>query len=203
MNRAASTSFTQKIVYAFCKNFIFVMLKLFWRFKVEGMENVPREGSIIIAANHRSYADPPVVGCALSRQVHFMAKEELFRFRPFGLLIKTLNAHPLRRSGDVAAFKMAMTLLKEGNGVILFPEGRRIKTQALAPAKPGVGLLSKSSECKIIPAYIHNTAYMKWFKKIIVCYGIPLSPEGFDSHQALADEVMRRIQLMKDRIKEN
>src|SRR5207253_1193849 len=79
-----------------------------------------------IAATHRSFADPPLVGVSVPREVHFLAKRELFRFKPFGWLIGQLNAHPLnRRAGDVSAIRQAQRILKDGHVLIVFPEGRR------------------------------------------------------------------------------
>jgi 1-acyl-sn-glycerol-3-phosphate acyltransferase len=189
-----------RILYFICKNSVWIFLKIFWRIKVTGLERVPHSGGFIIAANHRSLVDPPVVGSVLNRNVHFMAKEELFRFGPFGWLISHLNAHPLRRSGDVRAFKLALRLLRSGEGVILFPEGRRSKTDELQKAKPGVGLLAKATGCAVVPAYIHNTGYFKKLKKIRVCFGSALYPDRFESDQALADATMQEIQKMKDHV---
>ncbi len=166
--------------------------------KVLGLANVPKTGSVIIAANHRSFADPPVVGSAIVRAVHFMAKEELFEFGPFGWLISGLNAHPLKRTGDVGAFKLALNLLHSGCALILFPEGRRSPTTELLKPKAGVGFLSMTADCPVVPTYVHNTAYFRQFKKVVVQFGTPILPQGFESHQALADEVMKQIQKMKD-----
>lgn len=171
-----------------------------WRANVKGKENVPKKGGVIIAANHRSLVDPPVVGSVLPRNVHFLAKEELFHFGPFGWLIKNLNAHPLRRSGDVRAFKIALRLLRSGEGVILFPEGRRAKTDQLQKPKAGVGLLAKATGCAIVPAYIHNSGYVSKFKKIYVRFGPPLNPDNYESDQAMADAVMQEIQKMKEQV---
>ncbi len=166
-----------KTLYFLFKNTFRFLLILFWRIKVLGREYVPDKGGVIVAANHRSLADPPVVGSSLNRDVHFLAKEELFRFLPFGWLITQLNAHPLKRSGDVGALKMALRLLRSGQGVILFPEGRRSKTDDLQKGKAGVGLLAKATGCPVVPAYIHNTGYLKQFRKVQVRFGAPLFPD--------------------------
>jgi 1-acyl-sn-glycerol-3-phosphate acyltransferase len=158
---------------------------------------MPASGGVIVGANHRSYADPPLVGVSIPKEVHFLAKRELFLFAPFGWLISNLNAHPLNRSGDVSAFKVSQRLLEAGCVMIVFPEGRRNKSEIMAPAKAGVGLLSKITGCPIVPTYIHNSAYLKSFRKIIVTFGKPLYPEGFEDQQSLADEVMRRISELR------
>lgn len=168
--------------------------------EVHGLENIPQTGGVILAANHRSYADPPLVGCHISRQVHFLAKMELFQFRPFGWLITNLNAHPLNRSGsDVSALKTAKRVLEEGNTMIVFPEGRRNRSNVLGQPKAGIGLLAKMAGCPVVPVYIHNSAEMIFFKKISIYFGKPLLPEQFNSNQDIADAVMSEIQRMKEK----
>ena len=188
----------QRAVYLFCKYVCWFYFRLGWRLRVNGSQNVPLAGPVIIAANHRSYADPPLVGVAVKRNVHFLAKEELFRFRPFGWLISTLNAHPLRRgASDVRAFKASRDILQQGEALILFPEGRRIREDALAPAKAGVGMLAAMAECPVIPAYIQNSAHMNQFKRLSVSFGSPLFAKNYPSYQALADDVMQQISRLK------
>ncbi len=189
-----------KILYFVFKNTFRLLFGTIWRTSIKGAENVPKTGGVIIAANHRSLVDPPVVGSSLPRDVHFLAKEELFQFGPFGWLITNLNAHPLRRSGDVRAFKIALRLLNSGEGVILFPEGRRSKTDDLQKAKAGVGLLSKTTGCAIVPAYIHNSGYVSKLKKMYVRFGAPLHPGNYETDQAMADAVMLEIQKMKQQV---
>ncbi len=166
-----------------------------------GQENIPRQGTAIIAANHRSYTDPPLMGSSSPRMVHFLAKSELFEFRPFGWLIKNLNAHPIKRGRqDIAGFKAAKEILDNGNILILFPEGRRIDEDAFAPAKAGVGMLATLANCPVIPTYIHNSGYLKYFRPVTVAFGTPLSPKDYGSYQELADQVMVEMAKIKTRI---
>lgn len=157
-------------------------------------------GPLIVSANHRSFADPPLLGISLSRRVHFLAKRELFRFRPFGWLISNLNAHPLNRKGDVGAFKTAMKVLEDNEPMIVFPEGKRNKTDGFLPAKAGVGMLAVLAKAPILPVYIHNSAEMKRLKRITVVFGTPIRPDGFGDYQALAAEVMKRISDMREQL---
>ncbi len=196
--RKIKSPFYQPFLYFISKNLCYLVFKLGWRLRVRGADNVPNEGAVIIASNHRSLADPPLVGCLLKRPVHFLAKEELFSFKPFGWLISNLNAHPLKRaSSDVRAFKAAREILESGNGLILFPEGRRGKTDDLQPAKAGVGMLSAMAGCPVVPVYIANSAYMKDFRPITVSYGRPLYFKDFADYQAMADGVMAEIGRLK------
>jgi 1-acyl-sn-glycerol-3-phosphate acyltransferase len=144
-----------------------------------------------------------VVGISTPREVHFLAKEELFRFKPFGWLIRRLNAHPLNRKGDVAAFKLAQRILEEGYALIVFPEGRRSKTDHLAKPKAGVGLLAIRTGCPVVPTYIHNTGHLKKFRRAQVHFGSPLQAKSFHSSQAISEEVMRQIQRLKDRVRQD
>ena len=186
------------LLYAFAKNAALLYLKTGWRLRILGKENIPMDGPVIVSANHRSFADPPIVGATMPRRVHFLAKAELFRFRPFGWLISNLNAHPLNRRGDVTAFKIAKRVVADGEAMIVFPEGKRSKIEGFLPAKPGVGMLSLMTKAPILPAYIHNSSYMKAFHRITIVYGPVIRPDGFSDYQVLADEVMRRIAALRE-----
>lgn len=185
-------------IYRFCRGFCRMMFQLLWRMEIHYPERVPSQGPLIVCANHRSFADPPVVGSALLRPVHFLAKKELFSFRPFGWLISRLNAHPLNRSGDVGAFKMALRVLKNDGVMIVFPEGGRSKIDQFRPAKPGVGLLAKKTGVPILPIYIHNSAH--WLKgyPLTVVIGFPMKSSQFDNYNEVGPAVMRQIKNLKD-----
>jgi 1-acyl-sn-glycerol-3-phosphate acyltransferase len=187
----------RKKFHRFAQWLVHFVLAMIWRIEVRGQENIPPTGAVIIASNHRSFGDPPIVGSSIPRAVHFLAKKELFDFRPFGWLISNLNAHPLNRGGDVAAFKLAQNLLSQGEALIIFPEGGRSKTDEFRPAKPGVGMLAQMAECPIVPTYVHNSAYMKKLKKIRVVFGPPVFAKGHESYQDVAEAVMRQIGELK------
>ncbi len=190
-----------RILYDGAKNVARIFFTLGWRLSVQGKGRIPRKGPVIFAAHHRSYADPPLIGSTVPRDVHFLAKRELFNFRPFGWLIGQLNAHPLnRKAGDVGAIRAAQRLLKDGHALIVFPEGRRSKTDNLARPKAGVGMLAFLASCPVVPTYIHNSGHLVKFRKVIIRFGPPLYPHTFDSYQALAEGVMRQIQKMKEEI---
>lgn len=187
----------RNIFHRFAQWLVHFVLTIVWRLEVHGQENIPKTGAVIIASNHRSFGDPPIVGSSIPRAVHFLAKKELFRFRPFGWLISNLNAHPLNRGGDVAAFKLAQNLLSEGNALIIFPEGGRSKTEDFRPAKAGVGMLAQMAQCPIVPTYIQNSAYMKKLKKIRVVFGPVLYAKDYGSYQDAAEAVMKKIGELK------
>ena len=126
-------------------------------FKVEGLENVPLEGPVIVACNHVSYWDPVLIGCALPRQVFFMAKDDLFEKPVLGFLIKKLGAFPVKRKqGDVSAIRKSLQILKENKVLGIFPEGTRSKSGAIQEALAGVVLIMEKSKAPILPLKVYG-----------------------------------------------
>lgn len=131
--------------------------------EVRGRSNVPRDGGLIVASNHISYFDPPFVGTAAVRELHFLAKEELFRPPVFGSLIRAYNSIPIRRgAADVRGLTAAMEVLRAGHALILFPEGTRSRDGELHSAKPGVGMLAVNTGARILPCHIHGSDRSPW-----------------------------------------
>lgn len=174
--------------------------KTLWRIQLVGRENVPQQGGILFAPNHASWADPPLVGSLSGRMIHFMAKQELFEIPIFGWLIRQVNAFPLRRAErDVGAFRMAQRILIGGGALIVFPEGTRQKTGTLGKAKPGVGMLSIKTGCAVLPVYIHNSHRFRFFGRLGMSFGKPISPPaGEKDYQAHTDRVMAAIAALKE-----
>jgi len=111
-----------------------------------------------VAANHISFWDPPLVGCVIPREVHFLAKEELFKAPVLGPLIRSVNAIPIRRgAADLRGLTRAIDALKHGGAVLLFPEGSRMRDGELHPARPGVGLMAVHADVPIAPCYISGS----------------------------------------------
>ncbi len=179
---------------------------------VRGKEFVPRHGGFIVACNHISFWDPPLVGAAVPREVHFLAKEELFRNRAFGWLITSLNAIPIRRGlVDHVGIKVALEAVRGGRGLMLFPEGGRVKDGVLKPALPGVGLLSVRAGVPVVPAYVRGSDRIKRamarLARIDIAFGEPFSPPterkgraSRELYRAVGEEVMNRIAELKGRI---
>lgn len=190
-----------RFLYRLSRFLFYWAYKIVWRLQIRHAERVPPKGALIIASNHKSYADPQVVGITIPRPVHFLAKEELFRFRPFGWIIAQLNAHPLkRRGGDIAALRLSLSILSKNGALIIFPEGRRGKTDHFQPPKAGVGLLAQRTGAPILPIYIHNSGHIRKFKKLIVSFGKPIYANRHQSHQTLAEEVMKQIAKLKQEL---
>lgn len=188
------------MIYKVSKIFIYFIYRIFWRMQTSGLENIPKTGAFIVAANHRSLLDPPLIGSSLSRPVHFLAKQSLFKNPLFAWFIRQLNAHPISRTGGAGAFKVAYRILKQGGGIAVFPEGTRSPTDELGRAKPGVGLLSFKSKAPVIPAYIHNSAHTAKFKKIYICFGRPIHSDSFEDYGELSTAIMEEIKSLKDSI---
>jgi 1-acyl-sn-glycerol-3-phosphate acyltransferase len=170
-----------------------------WRRRVIGVENVPAQGGVILAANHASNMDPPVVGSSISRRVFFMAKQELFATPAFGWFIKQLNAFPIRRvERDMGAFRMAQRILTSGESLILFPEGTRQRGGTLGKARPGVGMLALKARCPVVPVYVHNSHLAGRLAPLTVVFGAPIPPEGGQDYQAFSDKVMAAIARLKE-----
>ncbi|HTV75131.1 MAG TPA: lysophospholipid acyltransferase family protein [Candidatus Acidoferrales bacterium] len=153
-----------------------VPLRTVWRLRAVGTELVPRTGPLIVASNHISFFDPPALGVALPRPLHYMAKQELFEIPLFGPLIRATNAYPVDRSrGDVGAIRRTVEMLRAGNAVAIFPEGGRNKN-GQAKARPGVALLAALSRAPILPAYIEGTSGVRRLHAITVIFGEPFVP---------------------------
>jgi 1-acyl-sn-glycerol-3-phosphate acyltransferase len=203
-----------KPLYRLCWLLIRAFMATYCRLKIVGIENVPETGGFILASNHISAVDPPFLGSSVKRQLHYMAKKELFSNFILGPLIKRVNAIPVDRGiFDRNALERSKEILNNGGGLIMFPEGTRSKTGQLGKGKPGIGLLARTAMVPIVPAYIHNS---KVFHKILflgrrltIGFGEPISAEWVagiddskDGYRAIAAEVMERIKLLRAQISE-
>ena len=131
-----------KLVYWAVRAVLEPAIRLWFRVASTGHRNIP-EGPVILAANHRSFLDPFVIGVCLRRPIYFMAKKELFANRLQGWLLNCLGAFPVRRGeSDEESVRTALELLDRGQAVVIFPEGTRIRSGSLAKPKRGVGRLA-------------------------------------------------------------
>ena len=164
-------------LYGFCHTTFPWLFKIWLRWEVFGKENIPQEGPVVIASNHLSLLDPPVLGAAATRKVHFMAKSELFKPAWFGALIRTLGAFPVKRGAmDREAIKTGLTVLKENKVLAVFPEGTRSKTGELGRAGGGAFMMAVKQKAKIVPAYIYGTDTKRHpgWPKVRVIFGKPM-----------------------------
>lgn len=147
-----------------------IIFRLIYRVEVEGLENVPKEGKLIVCGNHINNLDPVIISMVLPRTINWMGKIELFKYRWFGFLLGKLNVFPVNRDGtDIKSVKKSLKVLKEGKVLGIFPEGTKVKGYDVKNAKPGVALLAIKSQTNILPIYI-NSNY-KIFNKIHIKIG--------------------------------
>ncbi|MGN0613460.1 MAG: lysophospholipid acyltransferase family protein [Porcipelethomonas sp.] len=171
----------------------------FYNVKVEGKENLPPEPGFIIASNHRSFADPPLLAvttyCA---KFSFVAKEELFRNPFFGWLIRKLGAFPVvRGKGDMKVITDSVDRLKEKRNLVIFPEGTRSKDGKLGRGKTGVALIAAKSGAAVVPAAVVFEGKLRFRKKVTVRYGKPIMPEEI----SVGEEINpRELKAVKQRI---
>lgn len=188
-----------KILQALIRGF----LHLIFRYRVEGKENIPENRGAIIAMNHRSYWDVVFAGAVMPKKLRYMAKSELFKNWLFGGLIKALGAFPIERGrGDIGAIKTSLEILDNGNLMLIFPEGRRVRNREHIKAKSGVSLIALKAQAPIIPVYISGE-YKLW-NKITVKIGEPIEfSDYYDKKvdtallQKLADGVLSSVYALE------
>jgi len=196
-------------VYYIGEQLTLLLTKFVYRIKVFGQENIPNERGFILASNHISYFDPPIVGAWTKREVFFMAKKELFSNPLSRWLFRNTNCLPVKRGVfDRKAIELFVNKVREGHVTVIFPEGTRTKTGDFLPPKLGIGMIAKQLNCPIIPAYIHGSNRLGacFFNraKLSMRYGKPLEPGWTDQFQAnkegysaIAHEVMGRIKALQ------
>jgi len=192
------------VLYAVLKPLAVGAAHACFRIRARGAGRVPRDGPLLLAANHSSVLDPPLVGVVLPRELDFLAKAELFRLPLVGALIRRLNAHPVERAGsDAAALRMALRLLEAGRALLVFPEGTRGPEGRLRPGRPGTGMLAALSGAPVVPVYIEGSgralprgAAFPRPHRVTVSFGAPLrfaAARGKAQYQAISDEIMAAI----------
>ncbi|MFQ5596727.1 MAG: lysophospholipid acyltransferase family protein [Nitrospiria bacterium] len=160
------------MLYCIAHCLVSSLAKSVFRLRVAGAAHVPREGGVIVAANHNSYFDIPFLGCALRRRADNIAKSELFRNRFLAMFFKALGGFPVRRGRvDRKAMDEAVARLKRGRLLAYYPEGTRSKDGRIQKGKPGIGMVVAASGAPVIPAYIDGTAPVRLFGRVTVRFG--------------------------------
>ena len=194
------------------------MYRFYFRWRVFNTERVPLTGGVILASNHASFLDPPLVGSGLSRSINYLARESLFRFPGMGALLRSWSAVPVDRDGGGAAgLKAILERLLAGGAIILFPEGTRTRDGKLQPARSGIGLTVIKSDAVVIPVRTFGTfeAYGRHItfprpKPVAVKYGRPMKFEQLrteaktcskarlkEIYQEIANEIMAAIAALE------
>ncbi|MFL5866774.1 MAG: 1-acyl-sn-glycerol-3-phosphate acyltransferase [Thermoleophilaceae bacterium] len=189
-----------KLVYWTVRAVLEPALRIWFRVSSRGHKNIP-DGPVIVAANHRSFLDPFVIGICLRRPIYFVAKRELFHNRLQGWLLNCLGAFPVRRGeSDDESVRTSLELLERGEAVVIFPEGTRIRSGSLARPKRGVGRMVLASGAAVVPVALTGTERARSgglrIKPVKVClrFGRALTfPRVGDPAPKLAREVTERI----------
>ena len=173
--------------------------------EVIGAENVPREGPVLMVANHISYLDPCVIGDASPRRVIFMGKVELFKMPVVGWLLRGVDGIPVKRGeADTSAFRTTLARLKEGRLVCIFPEGTRSPDGTMQPAEGGAGLFATRTGCPVVPVYIRGTDKMLDRKgrfhraRVTMTMGEPFYLPKTMDRDAAAQILMEKIAEIRD-----
>lgn len=147
--------------------------------KCEGVENIPAEGAVIVAPNHKSNFDPPAIGVCSPRIVHYMAKEELFRNPVFAAAIRYFGTFPVKRGAvDRAAVRQALKELKEGQPLGIFPEGTRTHGNRIGRFHDGMASLALMTGTPVLPVAVIGTEHLpKKDGPLAVVFGKPIPVE--------------------------
>jgi len=201
------------VLYDIGKALTRLILRVLGRWEVEGAENFPPEGGVILAPNHISYLDPPAAGSAIKRPTWFMAKEELFKIPVLGWLITRTRAFPVRRgTADRRALRRAMELLDNGEVVMIFPEGQRSPDGKLGEPELGFALIALKTRAPVVPMALIGTDTVLprhcWYFKfghVTIRIGKPMTfPDLYDGKpdKAKLKEVGRRVMAQIARLQE-
>ncbi|MBI5746907.1 MAG: 1-acyl-sn-glycerol-3-phosphate acyltransferase [Nitrospirae bacterium] len=194
--------------YSIVKGILSILIWLFFKFRVFGEENIPKEGGVIIASNHVSYFDIPFLACGIARRADFVAKSELFNNRIFGWILKRLGTFPVKRGSiDRWAISEATKRLRDGRVIVIYPEGARSKDGRLSDPKRGIGMLVALSGAMVIPSFIMGTdsvlprgARRIRLNPVRLYLGNPLDfsssknvKKGKELYTEISEEIMRAI----------
>lgn len=147
-----------KPLYSFCRSMAANAARVGFQYRAFGQENIIEEGPAIMAANHQSYFDPPLVGITCKNELYFLARKSLFDIPFLGPLISRVNALPVDLSkGDVSALRTVINLLKAGNRTVIFPEGTRSLNGRIQQARPGIGMIVARTLAPVVPMRIFGS----------------------------------------------
>lgn len=186
------------MLYDFVRVVLIAIFRYVFRCKVVGSDNIPKQGGVIIAANHLSLWDPPLAATFVPRYVHFMAKEELFKIPILGYIIRKLHSFPVRRgASDRAAIRTAIVLLNDGHCLGLFPEGTRSKTGTIRKAEPGIALIALKAGVPVVPTAVIGTNKImskgNFLPKLEVRYGNPIQFVSDQTDKVALQEFSQKI----------
>jgi 1-acyl-sn-glycerol-3-phosphate acyltransferase len=194
------------------------VFRWYFGWRVYHPERVPAQGPVILASNHASFIDPPLVGAGVTRAVNYLARENLFRFPVLGWVLQHWQVVPVDREGGGAkGLKAILERLLAGGAILLFPEGTRTRDGNLQPARSGIGLTVIKSTAPVVPVRVFGTyaAYNRHMRfprphRVAVKYGQPMDfqelraeakscskPRLKEIYQQVADQLMAAISKLE------
>lgn len=201
---------SNRILWMAAKFLGFFIFKLFFHLEVQGKENIPASGKFIIASNHASYLDPPLIGYICPKPIAYFTKQQQLKGF-FGALIKKLGAIPVSRSSfGTSDIRSAITALQNGKSLLIFPEGTRSRTGQFLPAKPGIGFIVLRSGVPVLPVFIKGSFRAMPPHRNFIIPGKIVIRIGKLSHysrqftyQQVAEDVMKKIVEMSNEKRNN
>jgi 1-acyl-sn-glycerol-3-phosphate acyltransferase len=200
-------------VYGFCHYLAAVLYGMCFRGEITGLHHLPAGGPFMVAANHASFLDPPFIGCQVPRQIAYFARKTLWKGGLASWWLDTVGTIPVDRDGgqDVSAIKRVLKSLKDGKGLILFPEGTRSADGELHTPKSGVGLIACRAQVPVVPARIFGSfaAYgknrpLRLGTPVSIVFGAPLYPGDYDDptagkarYQVASSRIFERITALR------
>lgn len=189
------------LIYWFLWLLFNVLGRLFFRYRATGRENIPTQGGALVAANHASFLDIPLLGCGIPRRVSFLGREDLFPIPGLNWTLQWLGWIPIRHDRlDRTGFGKAIDLIKSGNIVVIYPEGTRTRDGALRPGKPGIGTIVAATGCPVVPAYLSGTyealpmgSFRLRFHPVHITYGKPIDFSSDAQRYAGKKEFYRHV----------
>lgn len=183
----------QKVIYHLTRLLITLYFNLYHRLSIYGKFTIPDEKTVILAANHASYLDPPAVGLAFyPRRLRFVSWDRLFKFAPMGFFLRQMGAVPVSQSDKISSaglLRLVMGFLEEGSSVYIAPEGHRTLDGNLKPLEGGVAILALKTGTIIIPTWVGGTyralsPHMRFPRprKITVSFGDAIDPATIPAH---------------------
>jgi 1-acyl-sn-glycerol-3-phosphate acyltransferase len=200
-----------KPLYWFFHTLFGMIARVAFQYRAYGQENIIEEGPAIMAVNHQSYLDPPLVGITCKNELYYLARKTLFEKKLLGPIISRVNALPVDLSrGDLAAFRSVMKLLQEGHRTVIFPEGTRSLTGQLQKARPGIGMIIARTLAPVVPMRIFGS-FEAWPKggkirphPITVVVGKPIrfKKDDFAAHnrevyQKISEQVLAAVAALE------
>ncbi len=198
-----------RLFYRACRFVCAAVCVLYLRTRLHRLHHVPRRGGVLLVSNHQSFMDPVLVAVALPREASYMARDSLFHAWGFRWLIRMLNAFPVRRgTADTAAIKETLRRLKQGEVVVVFPEGTRTEDGRIGPMLPGLATVARKCQVPIVPVLIDGM-YQAWPRHrllpkpgdVVIEYARPLWPADYAdlTPEALMDRVRGALLAMQQR----